>query len=85
MIQTRAEAAGLSKPEVSDAYHATYTAVMREMGTPVPCACEHCRAEAELADSRSRAEYDEWLVTLGNPTEAELDEWADWLAAQANG
>ena len=67
LAYAQAEAAGLSSPDLSDAYHTTFAQAMRASGTPIPCACDFCNPQAY------------------NPTDADLDELADWLCEMANG
>ena len=42
-----AYALAAGKGGASDAYHAAFTTTMRDLGTPMPCSCNDCRAEGE--------------------------------------
>lgn len=44
MAYERTQDAGGTPEACADAYHFTFAAVMLELGTPVPCACDYCAA-----------------------------------------
>jgi hypothetical protein len=49
LAHARSIDAGQSNYAASQAYHAAFAQAMHELGTPMPCSCNHCRAEAESA------------------------------------